>query len=94
MAVDGSCFPQILLDIKMAGENGDDLVADVRRAVGEAVPILMWSDCHNNNASVVSKCIANGADGFILKPMQQEQLESIWQVGWSHWHVQFSGGRW
>lgn len=61
----------VLLDMLIAGVNGTDICRELKRNKRTAeVPVVMMSALHEAGA----KCTAAGADDFIAKPFEMEDL--------------------
>ena len=72
-----SPLPRVLLDIELPDGNGDVMLADIRRLLGESVAIVMVS-CWAH-PTLVQTCMAAGADGYLQKPVKLENITLIWQ---------------
>mmetsp|Transcript_3776 Transcript_3776/g.8211 ORF Transcript_3776/g.8211 Transcript_3776/m.8211 type:complete len:275 (-) Transcript_3776:443-1267(-) len=70
-------FDLVLLDIELPDGNGDVMLADIRRLLGESVAIVMVS-CWAH-PTLVQTCMAAGADGYLQKPVKLENITLIWQ---------------
>jgi DNA-binding response OmpR family regulator len=62
-------YDLILLDAKMPGTNGLDVLATLRRLL-PTVPIIMMSG--QSSGYTVSKALRGGASDFMLKPFDDE----------------------
>lgn len=61
----------VMLDMLISGVNGTDVCSDLRKSVHTPdVPILMMSALHDAG----TKCRKAGADDFIAKPFEMEEL--------------------
>lgn len=66
-------FDMILLDLKMPGMDGIDLIERIR-ARDERLPILIHS--MNNEPQVAKRVLRAGASGYVAKGMGQDSLMS------------------
>ncbi|HXY20561.1 MAG TPA: response regulator [Gemmatimonadales bacterium] len=67
----GDAFDLVVTDIEMPGKSGLDLLADVR--VLREPPSVIVMAAASDGAAVV-EALGRGADGYVLKPFQPEQL--------------------
>lgn len=61
----------VLLDIRMSGMQGPDVLRQLRRA-GLAMPVVMLTTSHEEGDLV--ECLRNGAQGYLLKDMDPDEL--------------------
>ena len=73
----GAKFNLILLDVLMPNQNGYTVLPEMRRIVGETVAIVMQSA--HSHEQLIQRCILDGADTYMLKPLQIEAVKNIWQ---------------
>ncbi len=64
----------VLTDIHLGAANGLDLVSEVRRIYGNALPVLVVSGM--NDVDIVSKALAAGASDYVAKPIGRQALFS------------------
>jgi two-component system chemotaxis response regulator CheY len=77
-AAQADAFQLVLADINMPRMNGIDMIAEIRKLDGYArVPILIIST--ENNAEIMKRGKAVGANGWLVKPFQREKLLGILQ---------------
>ncbi len=67
----GESFDLILTDIKMPGQDGFQLISQIRKAM-PGIPILMMTGYLT--PETVEKGRSGGAEGFIAKPFTPEEL--------------------
>ena len=68
----------LLLDVYFPGQqSGEALLPEFRKALGERTAIVMLSAHQENN--LVKSCLTSGADAFLVKPVQAEQVRVLWQ---------------
>ena len=72
-ALEGGDFDLVMMDVRMPGIQGVDLV-EVLRSRGEGVPILMISGFGSVDTAV--RALHVGADDFLTKPVEPEELIS------------------
>ena len=66
-------YDAILLDLLMPGIGGFGVLQEIRRAsANTTTPILVVSMLSDQEAS--DRCMAAGADGFLVKPVEQRAL--------------------
>lgn len=70
-------FHIILLDILLPDLNGYEVLPTLRTLVGEDVAIVMASA--HSHISLVQLCVRRGADAFLVKPLNSEEVRHIWQ---------------
>ena len=60
----------VLMDVHIGGKNGVDLLRELRGtpALGR-LPVVMYS-----GMNLEAECLQAGANGFLMKPYQQEEL--------------------
>ena len=56
--------------------NGDEVMPSVRLKLPNTPLIMLSASSH---AQLVERCILNGADGFIPKPLKLETVRLLWQ---------------
>lgn len=66
----------VLLDIRMPGMNGIEVLRQVRQ-ISDTVRVIMLSAF--GEAKVVEEAMANGADCYLQKPMELEKLREMLQ---------------
>ena len=64
----------VLLDIKMAGIDGVEALSRIRQQYGK-LKVIMVSGKDPEEDSAMKRCIELGADGYIHKPLQLDELE-------------------
>jgi CheY-like chemotaxis protein len=66
-------YDAILLDLMMPGIGGFEVLREIRRASANmATPILVVSALEDMETN--DRCIAAGANGFLVKPVEQKAL--------------------
>ncbi len=66
-------YDAILLDLLMPGIGGYELLKEIRRAsANTATPVMIISMLSDQEAN--DRCIAAGADGFLVKPVERRAL--------------------
>jgi len=72
---DNYAYDAILLDLLMPGIGGYGVLKEIRRAsANTATPILVVSVLADRETS--ERCLAAGADGFLVKPVERRALLS------------------
>jgi len=74
--LDTSRYHLVMLDILMPGKTGDELLGEIRTRFPEVAIVVFSMFSH---AGLVQKCIRNGADDFIQKPVALTSVELLWQ---------------
>lgn len=66
-------FDLVLLDINMPGKTGDQLLEEVKghRLLGATKVIMVTAE---NDKETVLKCVDNGADYYLIKPVMEKAL--------------------
>jgi response regulator RpfG family c-di-GMP phosphodiesterase len=64
-------FDLVVTDIEMPGKSGLQLIADVR-ALGEPPAVIVMAAA--GDGAAVVEALGRGADGYVLKPFQPEQI--------------------
>lgn len=72
----------IILDINMPQINGIDLI-DLIRSENVLVPILIFST--SNNMKDISCSYVNGANGYIVKPIDYDEFEKTFNIIKDYW---------
>ncbi|HTT68163.1 MAG TPA: response regulator [Gemmatimonadales bacterium] len=67
----GSAFDLVITDIEMPGKSGLDLITDLR-ALREPPTVIVMAPA--SDGAAVVEALGRGADGYVLKPFQPEQL--------------------
>lgn len=63
----------ILLDLNLGSDDGRAVLARLKRdARVKHIPVVMWTS--SANAADVTRCYADGASGYAVKPAEVEQL--------------------
>lgn len=71
-------FQLVLADINMPRMNGIEMITEIRKLDAyKRVPVLIIST--ENNAQIMQKGKAAGANGWLVKPFQREKLLGILQ---------------
>ena len=66
-------YDAILLDLLMPGIGGYEVLREIRRAsANTATPVLIISQL--SDAQTSERCLAAGADGFLVKPVERRAL--------------------
>jgi len=67
----------VLIDVVMDGLSGDELLIELRRILPYTVAIVMASAVAQ--VELVKKCVDNGADGYLVKPLHISTVQLAWQ---------------
>eukprot|EP01116_Phalansterium_solitarium_P022092 TRINITY_DN716_c0_g2_i3.p1 TRINITY_DN716_c0_g2~~TRINITY_DN716_c0_g2_i3.p1 ORF type:complete len:604 (-),score=126.73 TRINITY_DN716_c0_g2_i3:81-1892(-) len=70
-------FNLLMSDIHMPRMNGFELLQETRK-VDRDIPVFMMSS--TEDLDLVYRCLKQGADHYVLKPLKEEQLKGIWQT--------------
>jgi DNA-binding NarL/FixJ family response regulator len=64
----GNNLPDIILsDLNMPGKNGMDIISEIKEQKNIAhIPVVITST--SSTPSIIQKCLAEGAAGYIVKP--------------------------
>ena len=63
----------VLMDVHIAGKNGMDILRELRQNPALAkLPVVMYS-----GMNLEYECLQAGANAFLLKPYQQEELTAV-----------------
>jgi two-component system phosphate regulon response regulator PhoB len=65
-------YDVVLLDLNLPDGNGLDLLRDIRRDLGAAVPVLVLSGLRQEDAVV--RGLELGADDYVTKPFSPQEL--------------------
>jgi two-component system phosphate regulon response regulator PhoB len=71
LLADGT-YDMILLDLNLPDGNGLDLLRDIRRDLGTAVPVLVLTGMRQEDAVV--RGLELGADDYVTKPFSPPEL--------------------
>jgi two-component system phosphate regulon response regulator PhoB len=71
LLADGN-YDMVLLDLNLPDGNGLDLLRDIRKDVGSAVPVLVLSGLRQEEAVV--RGLELGADDYVTKPFSPPEL--------------------
>lgn len=67
-------YDAILLDLMMPGIGGYEVLKEIRRAsANTATPVMIISAL--SDLATNDRCVAAGADGFLVKPVERRALE-------------------
>ena len=70
---ENTTYDAILLDLLMPGIGGYEVLREIRRAsANTATPVLIISQL--SDAQTSERCLAAGADGFLVKPVERRSL--------------------
>eukprot|EP00276_Gloeochaete_wittrockiana_P022180 CAMPEP_0184335358 /NCGR_PEP_ID=MMETSP1089-20130417/3926_1 /TAXON_ID=38269 ORGANISM="Gloeochaete wittrockiana, Strain SAG46.84" /NCGR_SAMPLE_ID=MMETSP1089 /ASSEMBLY_ACC=CAM_ASM_000445 /LENGTH=633 /DNA_ID=CAMNT_0026659971 /DNA_START=231 /DNA_END=2132 /DNA_ORIENTATION=+ len=79
--MDERTFNLILLDVHMDGMSGVELLQMIRnRPDGKDIPVIMVSA--SEDLMTVYKCIQEGADDYIFKPVRPSVIKNLWSNMW------------
>lgn len=79
LATPNSAIDLILADVMMPEMDGYQLLTEIRKnPAWNHIPVVMMSGIEGRND--ILKCLANGADSYLLKPLRMEELKLLWQV--------------
>eukprot|EP00966_Prymnesium_polylepis_P085374 1976548-Prymnesium_polylepis.1 len=67
----------VLIDVMMEGLSGDELLLALRGVLRPEVAVVMVSSA--SRAELVKKCLDNGADGYLVKPVPAQTIQLAWQ---------------
>jgi len=67
----------VFVDVLMEGVSGDELLVKLRRILPRKVAIVMASAM--SHVQLVKKCVDNGADGYLVKPLHENTVQHAWQ---------------
>ena len=66
-------WDMVLCDVHLgAGPNGVDVLLCLRRLYGTSTSVVMISS--NDHTDIVERCILEGADSFMLKPLSKQEI--------------------
>jgi len=68
----------VFVDVVMEGGiSGDELLLQFRRILPREVAIVMASAM--SHVQLIKKCVDNGADGYLVKPLHESTVQHAWQ---------------
>ena len=74
---DGLSPDLVLIDVMMEGLSGDELLVSLRGVLRPEVAVVMASSA--SRAELVKKCLDNGADDYLAKPIHAHTIQLAWQ---------------
>jgi CheY-like chemotaxis protein len=74
----------ILLDLNLPGINGRDILSQIKQHTKfKGIPVVIFTT--SSNPSDIEFCYQKGANGYLIKPMNTEELQKIVQAFVEYW---------
>jgi DNA-binding response OmpR family regulator len=73
-AIKNSDFELMLVDLRLGGEDGHELITYIRKEIGlEWIPLMILSGRSKSDERI--KCFEEGADDYMVKPFNPVELK-------------------
>ncbi len=74
----------ILLDLNLPGTDGRDVLEKLKQSVSfREIPVVIFTT--SSNPKDVELCYRKGANGYLIKPMNSEELQNIIRAFVNYW---------
>jgi CheY-like chemotaxis protein len=74
----------ILLDLNLPGIDGRDILSKIKQDIKfREIPVVIFTT--SSNPSDIELCYQKGANGYLIKPMDAEELKKIVQAFVEYW---------
>ena len=84
LANDGKYPSLILLDLNLPGTDGRDILKTIKMNPAlKSIPVVIFST--SSNLKDIEVCYENGANSYVVKPMDVSRLQECIQILLLHW---------